>query len=98
MNLCTLRFDTARYSRAVLAVRMCEAFVASKPVSGITHVRPFIYVSAEDINRPIVSVRYIETKREAEKRIEEIIRGHPQYRGVYVRPSTCMLSIIIDKN
>ncbi|KAG1756706.1 mitochondrial protein [Suillus paluster] len=77
-------YDTLNYETAV---RMCEAFVASEPVSGISHVRPFIYVSAEDVNRPIVSVRYLETKREAEKRIEEIIQSHPQYRGVYVRPS-----------
>lgn len=77
-------YDTLNYETAV---RMCEAFVASEPVSGIARVRPFIYVSAEDVNRPIVSVRYLETKREAEKRIEEIIRGHPQYRGVYIRPS-----------
>jgi len=77
-------YETLNYETAV---RMCEAFVASKPVPGITHVRPFIYVSAEDINRPVVSVRYIETKRDAEKKIEEILRGHPQYRGVYVRPS-----------
>jgi len=66
---------------------MCETFVASKPKPGITHVRPFIYVSAEDINRPLISVRYIETKRDAEKRIEEILRSHPQYKGIYVRPS-----------
>ncbi|KAG1735267.1 mitochondrial protein [Suillus paluster] len=75
-------YDTLNYETAV---RMCEAFIVSEPVSGISHVRPFIYVSAEDVNRPIVSVRYLETKREAEKRIEEIIQSHPQYRGVYVR-------------
>jgi len=73
---------------------MCETFVASKPIPAIAHVRPFIYISAEDIGRPIISVRYIETKREAEKRIEEILRDHPQYRGVYVRPGECIPSII----
>lgn len=77
-------YDILNYESAV---RVCEAFVASKPVSGLTRVRPFIYVSAEDVNRPIVSVRYLETKREAEKRIEEIVRDHSQYKGVYVRPS-----------
>ncbi|KAG2157176.1 mitochondrial protein [Suillus clintonianus] len=77
-------YDTLNYESAVC---MCEAFVASKPASGITRVRPFVYVSAEDVNRPVVSVRYLETKREAEKRIEEIMQDHPQYKGVYVRPS-----------
>lgn len=79
---------------ALSAVRVCEAFVASKPVSGLTRVRPFIYVSAEDVNRPIVPVRYLETKREAEKRIEEIVRDHSQYKGVYIRPSKYISAII----
>ncbi|KAG2357683.1 mitochondrial protein [Suillus spraguei] len=77
-------YDILNYESAVC---VCEAFVASKPVSGLTRVRPFVYVSAEDFSRPVVSVRYLETKMQAEKRIEEIVRDHPQYKGVYVRPS-----------
>ncbi|KAG2158188.1 mitochondrial protein [Suillus bovinus] len=77
-------YDTMNYESAV---RMCETFVASKPVSGHSRVRPFVYVSAEDFNRPLVSSRYFETKREAEQRIEEIVREHPGYKGVFVRPS-----------
>ncbi|KAG1803793.1 mitochondrial protein [Suillus plorans] len=77
-------YDILNYESAV---RVCETFVASKPVSGLTRVRPFVYVSAEDFNRPLVSARYFETKREAEQRIEEIVTDHPQYKGVYVRPS-----------
>ncbi|KAG1752051.1 NAD(P)-binding protein [Suillus lakei] len=69
------------------AIRMCEAFAASKPAQGITHVRPFVYVSAEDFHRPAISVRYIETKLEAERKIDEIMKDHPQYRAVHVRPS-----------
>jgi hypothetical protein len=78
---------TGRGVHALSAIRVCETFVASKPKSGLTRVRPFVYVSAEDFSRPLVSVRYLETKREAEKRIEEIVRDHPQYKGIYVRPS-----------
>lgn len=73
-------------SHAVLAIRMCEAFTASKPTQEITHVRPFVYVSAEDFHRPAISVRYIETKLEAERKIDEIVKNHPQYRAVHVRP------------
>jgi hypothetical protein len=50
--------------------------------------RPFIYISAEDIFRPVISSKYIETKREAERGIEQMIRGRPGYRGIYMRPST----------
>jgi nucleoside-diphosphate-sugar epimerase len=77
-------YDILNYESAI---RVCETFVASKPKSGLTRVRPFVYVSAEDFSRPLVSVRYLETKREAEKRIEEIVRDHPQYKGIYIRPS-----------
>lgn len=51
--------------------------------------RPFVYISAEDIFRPFISARYIETKREAEKAIGEMMRVRPDYRGVYIRPSMC---------
>ena len=46
-----------------------------------------MYVSAEDVFRPLISARYIETKREAEQGIEEMILDRPDYRGVYIRPS-----------
>lgn len=48
-----------------------------------------MYVSAEDIFRPIVPARYIETKREAEQLIGQKIAINPGYRAVYIRPSTC---------
>ena len=53
------------------------------------HPKPFIYVSAEDIFRPLIPARYISTKREAEQRIEELIAGtqKDRFRGVYIRPS-----------
>ncbi|KIJ69272.1 hypothetical protein HYDPIDRAFT_105883 [Hydnomerulius pinastri MD-312] len=69
------------------ALRVCEAFVSSRRVPEITNVRPFIYLSAEDIYRPIIPARYIETKREAEQRINQLLRDHPDHRGVFVRPS-----------
>ncbi|KAG1861114.1 mitochondrial protein [Suillus subalutaceus] len=62
------------------AIRMCEAFTASKPTQGITQC-------STDFHRPIISVRYMETKLEAEKKIDEIMKDHPQYRAVHVRPS-----------
>ena len=70
------------------ALRMCEAFMASPTrVDSSCKVRPFVYVSAEDIFRPVISVRYIETKREAERGIEKMMTLNPQFRGVYIRPS-----------
>ncbi|KAI0810987.1 NAD-P-binding protein [Irpex lacteus] len=68
------------------ALRVCEAFVASTPSSSV-HPRPFVYVSAEDIFRPFISPRYIESKREAERGIDHLTAGNPNYRAVYVRPS-----------
>ena len=52
--------------------------------------RPFVYVSAEDIFRPVIPARYIETKREAEWAIEQMMSPNSQFRGVYVRPSMSM--------
>ncbi|KAG5220868.1 MIOREX complex component [Salix suchowensis] len=67
------------------ALRVCEAFVANAPrVEGSP--RPFIYISAEDIFRPIIPAKYIETKREAEQGLE-LLLARESYRGVYVRPS-----------
>lgn len=74
---------------------MCETFVAAPSSEPGTGPRPFVYVSAEDIYRPLISARYIETKRAAEQGIEEMVLAHPEgYRGVYIRPSTCLLIIL----
>lgn len=66
---------------------MADAFVNSNNEAETGLPRPFIYISAEDIFRPIVPAAYIETKREAEERIERMIKGRTNYRGVYLRPS-----------
>jgi len=69
------------------ALRVCEAFTYSQNRSS-TSIRPFIYISAEDIFRPIIPARYITTKREAELGIEEIIRDKSDsFRAAYIRPS-----------
>lgn len=80
---------------SIAALRVCEAFVsssASEDVKTNNIPRPFVYLSAEDIFRPVIPARYIETKREAEQGIESIMLSKPDYRGVYMRPSTCFLS------
>ncbi|RXW20897.1 hypothetical protein EST38_g4962 [Candolleomyces aberdarensis] len=71
------------------AIRVCEEFVKSSSSAGDApnKPRPFVYLSAEDIFRPVIPARYIETKREAERRIEEMMLLNPDYRGVYIRPS-----------
>jgi len=64
--------------------------VTSRPASADINVpRPFVYISAEDIFRPVIPARYIETKWEAERGIEEIMTSAPNFRGVYIRPSAC---------
>lgn len=71
------------------ALRVCEAFVSSGDGRTYPTPRPFVYISAEDIFRPLIPTRYIETKRQAERGIEGILAGKSaQYRGVYIRPST----------
>ncbi|KAK7054809.1 hypothetical protein VNI00_003272 [Paramarasmius palmivorus] len=70
------------------ALRVCEAFVTSGENRTYSSPRPFVYISAEDIFRPVIPARYIETKREAERGIEALIANKvQQYRGVYMRPS-----------
>ena len=61
--------------------------MGSKATVELPGPRPFVYISAEDIFRPMISARYIETKREAERGIEQLTAGRPEYRGVYIRPS-----------
>ncbi|KAF9483757.1 mitochondrial protein [Pholiota conissans] len=71
------------------ALRVCEAFLsvgASADWSANTP-RPFIYISAEDIFRPIIPARYIKTKREAEQGIGHMMFGKSGYRSVFMRPS-----------
>ncbi|KAI0006142.1 NAD-P-binding protein [Russula compacta] len=69
------------------AVRMADAFMNSVDGAETGLPRPFIYISAEDIFRPIVPSAYIDTKREAEEQIDRMIKGKTKYRGVYLRPS-----------
>ncbi|KAH9043121.1 mitochondrial protein [Lactarius pseudohatsudake] len=70
------------------AVRVATAFVNSNvDHAGTRHPRPFVYISAEDIFRPVIPAAYIETKREAEEQVERVVGGRTNYRGVYLRPS-----------
>lgn len=74
------------------AVAAFRALAASTPSAGATSPSPFVFISAEDIFRPIVPARYIETKREAERIISaEVAAESPasprQIRPIFVRPS-----------
>lgn len=68
-------------------MQVAEAFVNSADEAETGQPRPFIYISAEDIFRPVVPAAYIDTKREAEEQIDRMIAGNTGYRGVYMRPS-----------
>ncbi|KAG6866961.1 hypothetical protein C0991_003877 [Blastosporella zonata] len=69
------------------ALRVCEAFISSSTERIHNAPRPFVYISAEDIFRPLIPARYIEAKREAEQGIDALMDGRHDYRGVYIRPS-----------
>jgi len=68
---------------------VCDTFLSATSDPGVETgaPKPFVFISAEDIFRPFIPARYIETKRAAERRIEEMMRSNPDYRGVYMRPS-----------
>lgn len=66
---------------------MCEEFVKSAPAANAGGPRAFVYISAEDCNRPLVPAGYIQAKREAELGIERMLLDRPGFRGVYIRPS-----------
>ncbi|KAJ7063361.1 mitochondrial protein [Mycena amicta] len=69
------------------ALSTCEAFMSSKPPAEDRGPRPFVFISAEDVFRPWVPARYIETKRAAEQGIAALLEPHPaRFRGVYIRP------------
>ena len=83
---CSVRGTTVTLIWWNKALCVCEAFVKSEgEVEG--RPRAFVYISAEDIFRPFVPARYIESKREAELGLEGILAGNPGFRGVYIRPS-----------
>jgi hypothetical protein len=80
--------DSITHTSSITALRVCETFLSSSPSVQSLDSRPFVFVSAEDIFRPLISARYIETKREAEQGIEQMMLEKTDYRGVYIRPST----------
>jgi hypothetical protein len=71
------------------ALRVCETFLSTPVPSNLERPRAFVYVSAEDIFRPWISEKYIEMKREAESRIDEMISNDMRCRSVHIRPSEC---------
>ncbi|KDQ17937.1 hypothetical protein BOTBODRAFT_29251 [Botryobasidium botryosum FD-172 SS1] len=70
------------------ALTVLKTYIDSIPSSSTSAPRPFIYISAEDIFRPFVSARYIETKREAELEITRLCEmdDAKRVRGVAMRP------------
>ncbi|KAI0036355.1 mitochondrial protein [Vararia minispora EC-137] len=70
------------------ALCVAEAFFDSKSETPATGQRAFVFLSAEDIFRPLIPARYIETKREAEAALGRMVALRPEhFRTVYVRPS-----------
>ena len=87
-RLLDLSFHGVSLSRFLSpALRVCEEFVKSAPAANAGGPRAFVYISAEDCNRPLVPAGYIQAKREAELGIERMLLDRPGFRGVYIRPS-----------
>ncbi|KAH9005274.1 mitochondrial protein [Lactarius hatsudake] len=84
------------------AVRVATAFVNSDvDHAGTQHPRPFVYISAEDIFRPVIPAAYIETKREAEEQVERVVGGRNKLSWglVYhphLRPYTATMAALLD--
>jgi len=70
------------------AVQVLQTFISSLD-HGSTHSRAFVYISAEDIFRPWIPARYIETKLEAERQIARLCEevADNKMRTLYIRPS-----------
>ena len=75
------------------ALQVCETFLSTQAESPFPNPRAFVYVSAEDIFRPFISARYINTKRETELSIRRMVRDRPDVdvREVFIRPSKSAL-------
>ncbi|KAK7693517.1 hypothetical protein QCA50_003085 [Cerrena zonata] len=84
------RGDGYEMLNKVAALQVCETFLATQPSTpSLPNPRAFVYVSAEDIFRPFISARYINTKRETELSIRSMVRERPEasVREVFIRPS-----------
>lgn len=76
-------YDTVNRDTAIAVGR---TFSATRTSTSKADQNPFIYISAEDIFRPIISPRYIESKREAEQALMQIADEDEKIRPVFLRP------------
>lgn len=76
-------YDTINRDTAIAVGR---TFSSTRSATSNPNENPFIYISAEDIFRPIISSRYIESKREAEEALTQIAIQDNKMRPVFLRP------------
>ncbi|QRV99983.1 mitochondrial protein [Ceratobasidium sp. AG-Ba] len=84
------------------ALKVLETYASLTPAAG--SARPFVYISAEDIFRPLVPARYIESKRAAEAAITR--EGRPDRPSMmhrlglmyhpHTRPLTTPIATLLD--
>lgn len=70
------------------AIAVAQTF-AEEQQSETQAQKPFVFLSAADILRPIVSARYCSNKREAETVIDRIAHQNGHIRPVFLRPGAC---------
>lgn len=90
--------ETCNSRYCLLALRVCKTYlstVASSPSEFTPELKPyaFVYLSAEDMGRPMIPRRYVETKRQAERDIKELCQG-TDVRGVFIRPSKISTGVL----
>lgn len=76
------------------ALTVARTFSSTRTLGDLS---PFVYISAEDIFRPIISSRYIETKRQAEDGISEIASESDNIRPIFLRPGEALFKEYIVK-
>ena len=88
-----LAYSHTRISPRVSALTVLQTYL--EEAKDLNADKTFVYISAEDIFRPVIPARYITTKREAENEIADLCEanGH-NVRPVFIRPSTCFSAIL----
>jgi len=70
------------------ALQVAQTYCTARPPTDLDGKRTFVYISAEDVFRPFVPKRYIDTKREAEENLAQLCASEAySMRSVFMRPA-----------
>jgi len=81
------------------ALQVAQTYCTARPPTDLDGKRTFVYISAEDVFRPFVPKRYIDTKREAEENLAQLCASEAySMRSVFMRPVLLDLSSRLHQN